>query len=263
MKSRFLEATALDWFLVLLRPKKYFPYSSRSLHTDVIQIESRLHEVDPSSLDEIIKKFEERFEEEEKRHEQIESKARALQGFTALAGSLVVGFNQFLIGTTDLDGSVRLFVIFVYICVAISLLMVVSLAQKAVGTATYVRPNFSDWLDLRDRDKESFKKQYTIDLYSSILQNSDTNSDKGTFLNGAQDWMRNVIWMLVIFIFVQVFAIANSQPQNESIGPIDVIIVTPTSTATLTPTLTPTATTTPTATSTPIPTMTSTATNTP
>ena len=145
MISRFLETSALDWVIVLFRPQTYFPFSKTFSSSEVAQTKKRISEAETDSLDEIIKQLKERFNDEEKRREQIESKARSLQGFTALAGSFIVGFAQFLIGNANLEGMVRLLVIIAYICIALSLLMTVTLAQKAVNTARFVRPTLSEW----------------------------------------------------------------------------------------------------------------------
>lgn len=236
---QFFEKTALDWVLILFRPNEYFPWSNTFSQSNIEKIKDRLNGADQGSLDEIVNQLKERLADEEKRRGQIESKAQTLQGFTVLAGSFIVGFGQFLIGTTNLNGPLRILIVVAYICIASSLLMTITLARKAVSTAKFTYPKPSDWLSLRDWNREIIVKQYIVDLYTSIDRNTDTINDKATFLNGAEDWIRNVTWLLSLLIFILVFVTFNAQSSSTD-QPINVIVVTPTETAILTPTLTDT-----------------------
>ena len=248
---------------ILLNEKRHFPYSQSYSAKEVEEVNTRLREIDEESLGEVVLHIKERFLDEEKRRDQIESKARVLQGFTALAGSLIIGFAQFLIGTTSLLSSIRILITVSYVLIAASLLISVILAQKAINTTSYRRPKVNDWLNLREWNKLVITRQYAVDLYSSMLFNMDKINDKGTFLNGAQDWLRNTTYLLallIIFLVGAVVSVPFSTTSNSE--PFNVILITQTPTSTIMPTSTFTPIPTPTITRTPTQTATRSITNT-
>jgi hypothetical protein len=250
MLQSFLEKSGLDWLPILVNEKGFFPFSQPP-YTDeeCAEFERRIREIDEESLPYTISNLKDRFEEEEKRRSTIEAKATTLQGFAALAATFIVGFAQFLIGDSTLTSCLKVVIAILYFCIALSLLMTVALAQRAVKTAQYSRPQLTDWLALRDWNRLVISRQHASNLLKSIQNNIARNNDKGTYLNGAQDWFRNSIYLLLVFallLFTTVVT-APSKQARQSDQPINVIVLTPTldMMSTAVPTFTPQQTDTP------------------
>jgi hypothetical protein len=200
MARNFLEDSGLDWLPILVNERKYFPFSP-SPYTDEESAEfaQRIREIDEQSLPYAISHLKDKFEEEEKRQSIIEAKATTLQGFAALAATFIVGFAQFLIGNSSLASGLKIAVTILYFCIAFSLFMTVALSQRVVKTARYSRPQLTDWLALRDWNRQVISQQHANALVQSIQHNVARTNDKGTYLNGAQDWFRNSIYLLLVF----------------------------------------------------------------
>lgn len=116
-----------------------------------------------------------------------------------------------------------------------------SLPYRAVKTASYSRPIITDWIGLREWNRELIVQNYAIDIFKSIAYNIAKSNDKGTYLNGAQDWFRNSLYLLIMFTIILSTAIAFTSPNNEPLfeqqQPVKVVVFTPTPISTSIPTM--------------------------
>lgn len=244
-----LEAIGLDWLPIILDERK-FPQHVGPDANSVQRAKSRIDGLEAQDVGPVVEALEKLLVDEDQRRLQAEGKANALIGYTAITSGFVVGFAQFLFGTTVMAPVFRLTITFLYICITVAVLMTVILAMRAMRVTAFQQPTVMELFDVRDFNRETIFKQRAASLLDAYHYNQVTINKKVTYIRGAQDWFRNVVYLLVVLMAAMTtmlvanpYLVGQSQPT-----PLPVIITTviPTashgSTATARPIATATAT---------------------
>ena len=241
-----LDGVAIDWIFILFLNKK-FPKAPRPSSKRQNEFNEQVSNLTGEALEIVVERYENLLAEEDKQRLQIESKAFSLLGITGVASGFIVGFAQFLFNNRSTSVFIQWIIVILYALIGISLIMIILLAWRAVIPGkeyNFMSPDPLDLLHLNKSNKEEIYRQLVCDLIYSYENNQAISIDKTTYVRGAQDWFRNTI-MLLLFLLIPL-AITTTPLLNPpaSTMPVEVIILTPTTTPThtLTPTNSPTPT---------------------
>lgn len=242
---RLYEGSAIDWLPIIFNAKKYFPRNPRPDNSRKLIIEAQLREIDANHIDIALEQFEKLSNEEEERRKQVEAKAANLIGFTAISSSFIVGFAQFLAGSNPAPQPFRTIIIILYILIAVSLLITVILAFRAIAISEFQIPWITN-ISTFKWNTSTINRKRVENLLFAWEGNKAATNDKATYVKGAEDWFRNTIYLLLVLMVTMAATIASNTTSQQQEEPIKVIILTPstapsTATSTVVPTNIPTS----------------------
>ncbi len=226
MFRRLYERSALDWLPIIFNAEKYFPKSRRPDNSRRLTIAAQLRDVAGDNLSIALEQFDKLFNEEDERRKQVETKATNLIGFTAISSSFIVGFAQFLAGSNPVPQPFRTIIILLYILIAVSLLVTVILAFRAVAISEFQIPLITN-ISIFEWNKDVINRKRAENLLFVWENNKAATNDKATYVKGAEDWFRNTIYLLLVLMVTMAATIAANTTSQQQQEPIKVIILTP------------------------------------
>jgi hypothetical protein len=181
-------------------------------------------------LDMVVSHTNKLLDDDEKRLSTIESKAFTLFGITGIASGFVMGFAQLLLTNTSFSDFFRYVIGVLYVLIGASLLITLILARRAilVGKYKFMSLDPLDILKLTETNRTPILRERAVFMLLSYENNLAVINDKGTYVRGAQDWFRNVVFLLfvlliVLVIYLPVKPLVDVRPPST---PMPVIIVT-------------------------------------
>ena len=231
--TKFLDSTALDWIGIILSEAK-FPENQRPTGSRQAEIESKMAHLSDEPLDTVVSHMDKLLDDDERRLSTIESKAFTLIGITGIASGFVMGFAQLLLTNTSFSDFFRYVIGVLYVLIGASLLVTLILARRAIviGKYKFMSPDPLDILKLTETNRTPILRERAVSMLFSYEHNRALINDKATYVRGAQDWFRNVVFLLFVLLIVLVIylplkPLVDVRPPST---PMPVIIVTVTST---------------------------------
>jgi hypothetical protein len=216
--KKVIEGLGLDFLLILVGRLPFedapLPYPRK-----FSEVRAKFDSLeDEKKLDDAVAYCAELLKREEDRADKIESKASSLIGFIGVTSTFIIGFATLVAGSVKLNSFTTLLVAALLILASLALMLTIYLAMQVVhvGNYKFTYPSANDIFAITGSSLAVVKQERAASLFYSFAQNTRLVNRKASFLQGAQIWFRNSIFLLLILTVCLAILYITFGPNNQT-----------------------------------------------